>query len=128
MTMGTKLRSGMGRTALAVARGIGSSRVGSCMNMFLAVVASLRSLARIQPFCTNVSLPSGRTSLMVAMRSTSGVDDLTHRWTAPAPIAARLLVSGSDTYDRAVPAGFCSHFHSHFDAALQRPPPPVLPE
>ena len=43
--------------------------------MLLELVASLRSLARSQPFWTNVSLPSGRTSLTVAWRSTSGVED-----------------------------------------------------
>ena len=60
--------------------------------MFCLLVASLRSLARIQPFCTNVSLPSGRTSLIVACRSTSGVEDLTQRWTAPPPTAVVSLV------------------------------------
>ncbi len=43
------------------------------------LVESLRSLARSHPFWTNVSLPSGRTSLTVAWRSTSGVDERSHR-------------------------------------------------
>ena len=66
------------------------SGVGSCSNMFSEVVASLRSLARIQPFWTKVSLPSGRTSLTVAWRSTSGVDDFTQRLTAPAADCGRV--------------------------------------
>jgi hypothetical protein len=65
--------------------------------MLFELVASLRSLARIQPVCTNVSLPSGRTSLTVAWRSTSEVDDLTQSWTAPPPMAVMLLVSGAET-------------------------------
>ena len=65
--------------------------------MLFAFVASLRSLARSQPFWTKVSLPSGRTSLTVAWKSTFGVEDLTHRWTAPPPIAVVLAVSGADT-------------------------------
>src|SRR5438552_18204035 len=97
MTTGANLPAGMGDTLDSRNVGIGSSSVGSCWKMLLEVVASLRSLARIQPFCTNVSLPSGRTSLTVAWRSTSGVDDLTHRWTAPAPMAVVLVVSGADT-------------------------------
>src|ERR1700747_1544241 len=124
MTTGTNWPAGIGWFAVKV--GIGSRSVGSCLKMLVDLVASLRSLARNQPFCTNVSLPSALTSLTVARRSTSGVDDSTHRWTAPAPIAARLPVSGADTYATAEPAGFCSHFHSHSDALPQRPPPPVL--
>src|ERR1700736_5635402 len=97
MTTGTYSFAGMGCTSDAANVGIGCSNVGCCLNMFVEVVASLRSLARIHPFCTNVSLPSGRTSLTVAWRSTSGVDDLTQRWTAPPPMAVALAVSGDDT-------------------------------
>ena len=71
--------------------------MGVSLNMFSEVVASLRSLARIQPFWTKVSLPSGRTSLTVAWRSTSGVDDFTQRLTAPPPITVVSLLSGADT-------------------------------
>ena len=39
--------------------------------------SSLRSLPRTQPFCTKVSLPSGLTSLIVAWRSTLGVEERT---------------------------------------------------
>src|ERR1700756_2436083 len=120
MTTGTNLPAGIGTFLVNV--GIGSSSVGSCLKMFFDVVARLRSLARNQPFWTKVSLPSALTSLTVARRSTSGVDDSTHRWTAPAPIAARLPVSGGDTNDTAEPAGFCSHFQSHSAASPQRPP------
>ena len=56
--------------------------------------SSLRSFARTQPPCTKVSLPSGLTSLTVAWRSTFGVEELTHRRTAPAPIAVVVLLSG----------------------------------
>src|ERR1700730_19402438 len=97
----------MGSTSDASIVGIGWSRVGRCLKMLLELVASLRSLARIQPFWTNVSLPSGRTSLTVAWRSTSGVDDLTQRWMAPPPIAVVLLAIGADRYDTAEPADGC---------------------
>ena len=63
----------------------------------------------------------------VAWRSTSGVDDRTHRWTAPAPITVVFVFSGADTYHTAVPAGFCFQFHCHADALAHRPPVPVLP-
>ncbi len=96
--------------------------------MFVEVVASLRSLARIQPFWTKVSLPSGRTSLTVAWRSTSGVDDFTQRLTAPPPITVVSVLSGADTYDAAEPAGGCTQFHSHCDATPHSPPGPVPPE
>src|SRR5215471_5907744 len=94
--------------------------------ILFVVVESFRSLARIQPFCTNVSLPSGRTSLIVACRSTSGVDDRTQRLTAPLPTTVVLVVSGADTYDTAVPDGFCCQFHCHCDALPHKPPVPVL--
>ena len=97
MATGTNWPAGIASTSSARNVGIGWSSVGLCLSMFAALVASLRSLARSQPFWTNVSLPSGRTSLTVAWRSTSGVDDLTHRWTAPPPIAVVSLVSGADT-------------------------------
>ena len=71
--------------------------MGVSPNMFVEVVASLRSLARIQPFWTKVSLPSGRTSLTVACRSTSGVDDFTQRLTEPPPIAVVSALSGAET-------------------------------
>src|SRR2546430_16886301 len=97
MTTGTNWLVGMGCTSDARKVGIGWSSVGPCLKMLFELAASLRSLARIQPFWTNVSLPSGRASLTVAWRSTSGVDDLTQRWTAPPPMAVALVVSGADT-------------------------------
>src|SRR4051794_12684064 len=97
MAIGTNLFAGIGRTLRGLSDGIGSSRVGSRLKMFFDVLASARSLARIQPSCTKVSLPSGRTSLIVAWRSTSGVDDLTHRYTAPPPTAVVSLASGGET-------------------------------
>src|SRR5476649_2190189 len=101
---------------------MGSSAVGVSWKRFAELVASLRSLARIQPFWTKVSLPSGRTSLTVAWRSTSGVDDCTHRLTEPPPTTVVSLVSGADTYDTAEPAGDCTQFHCHWDAAPHSPP------
>src|SRR5262249_58090935 len=94
--------------------------------MLFELVESLRSLARSQPFCTNVSLPSGRTSLTVACRSTSGVEDFTHRCTAPPPITVVLAASGAETYDTAAPAGGWTQFHSHCEALPHSPPPPVF--
>src|SRR5271165_7501197 len=96
--------------------------------MFVELVASLRSLARIQPFWTKLSFPSGRTSVTVAWRSTSGVDDSTQRFTAPPPMAVVSVLSGADTYDTAEPAWGCTQFHSHSDASPQRPPGPALVE
>src|ERR1700683_935766 len=97
MTTGTNWPAGIGSTSDWRYVGIGWSRVGCWSNMFSEVVASLRSLARSHPFWTNVSLPSGRTSLIVAWKSTSGGADSTHRWTAPAPITVVFAVSGADT-------------------------------
>src|ERR1700746_783390 len=128
MTTGTNSFAGMGCTSDARNVGIGWRGGGLCLNMLPELVASLRSLARIQPSCTNVSLPSGRTSLTVAWRSTSGVDDLTQSETAPAPIAAVVLVSAANTWATAEPAGGCAQFHSHSEALPQSPPEPVLAE
>ena len=76
----------------------------------LLFVASARMLPRTQPLCTKVSLPSGRTSLTVACRSTFGVDDLTHRRTAPAPMTVVVAGSGSVTYATALPAEVWLHW------------------
>src|SRR6476646_1449657 len=116
----------MGEASASVNVGIGSSAVLGCLNMLFESVESLRSLARSQPFWTKVSVPSGRTSLMVACRSTSGVDDRTQRSTAPLPMTVALAVSGADTYETAVPDGFCCQFHCHWDALPHSPPGPVL--
>ena len=104
----------------------GSSSVLLRSSVLFAVAASLRSSARSHPFWTNVSSPSGRTSLIVAWRSTFGVEDRTQRWTAPAPITVVLVFSGADTYETEVPAGFCCQFHRHAEALDHRPPLSVL--
>ncbi len=62
-------------------------------------------MARTQPFCTKVSLPSGLTSVIVAWRSTLGFEERTQARTAPAPMTVVLLGSGLVTYDAALPAG-----------------------
>src|SRR5712691_9979618 len=103
----------MGEASAAVKVGIGSSAVLSRLNMLFESVESLRSLARIQPFWMKVSFPSGRTSLIVACRSTSGVDDRTQRLTAPLPMTVVFAVGDAETYETAVPDGLCCHFHSH---------------
>src|SRR6476661_974888 len=126
MTTLTNCPAGMGDTSAAVNVGIGSSAVLSCLNMLLEFVESLRSLARIQPFWTNVSFPPGRTSLIVACRSTSGVDDRTQRLTAPLPMTVVFAVSGAETYETAVAVGACCQFHDHCDALPHSPPVPVL--
>src|SRR4051794_30608840 len=127
MTTSTNRSAGIGATSAARSLGTGSSRVLGCLSRLFAVVASLRSLARIQPFCTNVSLPSGRTSLIVACRSTSEVEDRTQRWTAPPPMTAVFVTSGAETYERADPGGYCFQRHCHWDAFPHSPPAPVLP-
>src|ERR1700694_3372586 len=116
----------MGEASAAVKVGIGSSAVLSRLNMLFEFVESLRSLARIQPFWMKVSFPSGPTSLIVAWRSTSGVDDRTQRSTAPLPMTVVSAVSGAETYETAVPDGLCCQFHCHWDALPHTPPPPVL--
>src|SRR4051794_14948164 len=115
----------MGDASAALNVGTGSSVVLGRLSMLLESVDSFRSEARIQPFCTKVSIPSGRTSLTVACRSTSGVDDRTHRCTAPLPTTVVVSVSGSVTKETDVPAGFCCQFHCHCEALPHSPPPPV---
>src|SRR5689334_12769633 len=104
-----------------------SRRLGTGARSVLLCESSLRSFARSQPPCTNVSLPSGRTSLTVACRSTLGFDERTQAWIAPGPITVVLVLSGSVTYDTAVPAGFCAHWYG--GVAVHRPfvPPAVSP-
>src|ERR1700741_945368 len=97
MTTSTNLPLGIGCTSEASIDGIGSSRVLFWWRMLFVVVESLRSLARNHPFCTNVSLPSGRTSLTVPGRATSGVEEPTQRWTAPALITVVFDFSGAET-------------------------------
>src|SRR5580700_4441515 len=97
MTTWTNRPAGIGEASAFVKLGIGSSRVLGCLNMLSDPVESLRSLARIHPFWTNVSLPSGRTSLIVASRSTLGVEERTQRSTAPDPTTTVFAVSGVDT-------------------------------
>src|SRR4051812_15636980 len=85
--------------------------------------SSLRSSARSQPPCTNVSLPSGRTSVTVAWRSTFGLEERTHACTAPAPITLVSAPSGSLRYADALPAGGASHLYG--GVAVHRPPSPA---
>ena len=72
----------------------------------LLAASSLRALARSQPPWTKVSFPSGRTSVIVAWRSTSGAVARTQARSAPAPTTVVSAVSGAVVYDSAVPAGF----------------------
>src|SRR4051794_24925978 len=99
---------------------------GSSEVLFLA--SSLRSLPRSQPPCTNVSLPSGRTSVIVAWRSTVGFDARTQTCTAPAPITVVFALSGPDTYEPARPAGGCTHLCGGGAAQSPPSPPAVSPE
>jgi len=57
--------------------------------------SSLRAFPRTQPLCTKVSLPSGRTSLTVAWRSTFGCEERTQMSTPPAPATVVSLERGS---------------------------------
>ena len=86
----TKWLRGIGETSASRRLRTGSSSV-------LLAASSLRSLARTQPPCTKVSLPSGRTSLIVACRSTFGVDERTQTFTAPAPTTVVSPLSGAVT-------------------------------
>src|SRR3954471_6892667 len=99
---------------------------GSSAVLFFA--SSLRSLPRNQPPCTNVSLPSGRTSVIVAWRSTVGFDARTQTCTAPAPITVVFALSGLDTYETALPAGGCSHLYGGVAVPRAPSPPAVSPE
>src|SRR5438876_4132289 len=115
MTTFTNCPAGIGDASDARNEGIGSSAVLVRLNMLSDVVESLRSLARIQPFCTNVSLPSGRTSLIVACRSTSGVDDRTQMSTAPEPMTVVFVPNGAERYDTEAPDGYCCQLQSHWE-------------
>ena len=87
--------AGIGAASASANVGTGSSRVLAVCISLLVSVESFRSLARRYPFCTKVSWPLGSTSLTVASRSTSGVDEFIHRYTAPAPTTVVVLVSGA---------------------------------
>src|SRR6476660_237194 len=126
MTTLTNCPAGMGAASAVVKVGTGSCAELKRLNMLFASVESFRSLARSQPFWTNVSFPSGRTSLIVASRSTSGLVDRTQRLTAPLPMTVVFAVSGDETYETAVPDGLCCHLQSHCDALPHSPPVPVL--
>src|SRR3954451_2378323 len=95
-------------------------RTGSSGLLFRA--SSLRSLARSQPPCTKVCLPSGRTSLTVTCRSTLGLEERIQAFTAPAPITVVLASSGLVRYDKAPPAGLCVHLYG--GVAVHSPPSP----
>ncbi len=117
--------AGIGSTSSAVKLGIGSAGVLGRLNTLFESVDSLRAEPRSQPFWTNDSTPSGRTSETVTCRSTSGVDERTHTVTAPVPSTVVSDASGGVRYDTALPAGFGCQFHSHSSALAHRPPPPV---
>src|SRR5262245_36977344 len=82
-------------------------------------------LARSQPFCTKVSIPSGRTSDTVTWRSASGTDARIHACNAPAPTTAVSARSGTVVYTPAVPAG--GGCQRYVGVARHRPPAPVSP-
>src|SRR5579859_656246 len=126
MTTSTKRFLGSGSRSLARALGIGLSNVLGSLRKLADPEASLRQLLCRYPFWTNVSLPSGRTSLIVAWRSTIGREARTHTWTAPAPTTVVSLASGAETYDTAVPAGFGFQVHCHCEALPHSPPPSLL--
>ena len=118
-----------GERALGQRRGVGAAEAsGTARAACSCAGSSLRSLARSQPLWTNVSLPSGRTSVIVACRSTSGVEDLIHSLDR----AARRRSScprraARSRTRRAVPAGFWVQLYG--GVAFHRPPvpPPVSP-
>src|SRR3954451_12217305 len=121
MTTSTQVSSGSGSTSAARRLSTGASGV-------LFAASSLRSLPRSQPPCTKVSLPSGRTSLMVACRSTFGADERSHAFTAPAPTITVSDFSGAVSQATAVPSG--SGVHLYGGVAVHRPsvPEAVSPE
>src|SRR4051794_7773993 len=116
----TKRPRGSGRTSRSRRLSAGSSAV-------LLRASSLRSFARSQPPWTKVSLPSGRTSVIVAWRSTFGFDARTQTCSAPAPMTVVFALRGLVRYETALPAGGCSHLYG--GVAVQRPfsPPAVSP-
>jgi hypothetical protein len=57
--------------------------------------------------------------VIVAWRSTLGVEERTHACTAPAPITVVLLLSGPVTYDAALSAG--GGRQSYVGVAVHRP-------
>src|SRR3954452_19057071 len=108
----TKRPRGSGRTSRSRRLSAGSSAV-------LLRASSLRSFARSQPPWTKVSLPSGRTSVIVAWRSTFGFDARTQTCSAPAPMTVVFALRGLVRYETALPAGGCSHLYG--GVAVQRP-------
>src|SRR3954468_22599283 len=111
----TKRPRGSRRTSRARSDSAGSSGL-------LVRASSFRSSARSQPPWTKVSLPSGRTSEIVACRSTFGAEDRSHTRTKPAPRTVVFSFKGAVTYDAALPAGGGSHLYG--GVAVQRPPSP----
>src|SRR3954465_13208221 len=95
MTTWTNRLRGKGETSRALRLRVGSSSV-------LFRRSSLRSLPRSQPPCTNVSLPSGLTSVIVAWRSTFERVERSQARTAPAPMTVVLPRKGLVTYETAL--------------------------
>src|SRR3712207_2184223 len=89
--------------------------------------SSLRMSPRSQPPCTNVSLPSGRTSVTVTWRSVRGLVDFTQARTKPWPSTVVSSASGLDRNDAPVPFGGCCPRYG--GVAVHRPfsPEPVFP-
>src|SRR3954447_13602809 len=102
MTTWTNRLRGKGETSRALRLRVGASSV-------LFRRSSLRSLPRTQPPCTNVSLPSGLTSVIVACRSAFGREDRTQTRRAPAPTTVVSALNGLVEYDTALPAGVGTH-------------------
>ena len=65
--------------------------------------------------------------MIVACRSTSGVADLIHAWTAPAPKIVVFAASGALTYETAVPGGFWVQLYGGVAFHSPPVPPPVSP-
>src|SRR3954451_3717192 len=97
-------------------------RLRTASSFLLFLRSSLRSFARSQPDCTNVSLPSGRTSVIVACKSTLRLEERTHARTAPAPSTTVSPFSGGLVYETAVPFGFGAHLYG--GVAVHSPPSP----
>src|SRR4051812_1254442 len=118
MTSGVKRPRGSVERSRARRLRIGSSGV-------LLRASSLRCAVFSQPFCTNVSCPSGRSSEIVTCRSTFAVAALIDADTAPAPMTTVFAASGPVSQLSAVPAGLASQRYA--GVAPHSPPGPVLP-
>src|SRR3954468_14183419 len=118
------MTSGVKRPRGSVERSRGW-RLRIVSNGVLLRASSLRCAVFSQPFCTNVSCPSGRSPETAPSRSPFPPPALIDADPAPAPMTTVFAASGSVCQLSAVPAGLGSQRYA--GVAPHSPPGPVLP-